>query len=207
MAQTNLNHLTHIKNVQAGINKWDPVHKSLFEVYFTLPDALKNGGAFSGEDEMLLTEQVITVSGLDALHKTTTASEQKFYGVTVSFLNPMLDTTAADLTVTFNLNLRDVTDNYVLRMFIAWEKLSYDLMDGTRSIKKDYISDNMRIAQANRNGQVWRSFIFHHIMLTGVTNMDDLDYAANDAVTLQTTFRADYWDYDLTGSSNGSIMA
>ena len=202
MAQTNLNHLTHIKNVQAGINKWDPVHKSLFEVYFTLPDALKNGGSFSAEDEMLLQEQVVTVAGLDALHKTTTAGEQKFYGVTVSFLNPMLDTTAADLTITFNLNLRDVTDNYVLRMFIAWEKLSYDLMDGTRSIKQDYISDNMRIAQANRNGQVWRSFIFHHIMLTGVTGMDDLDYGSNDAVTLQTTFRADYWDYDLTGPTD-----
>jgi len=201
MAQTNLNHLTHIKNVQAGINKWDPVHKSLFEVYFTLPDALKNNGGFTGEDEMLLTEQVMTVSGLDALHKTTPAGEQKFYGVTVSFLQPMLDTTSAELTITFNLNLRDVTDNYVLRMFIAWERLSYDLMDGTRTIKQDYISDNMRIAQANRNGQVWRSFIFHHIMLTGVTNMDDLDYSSNDAVTLQTTFRADYWDYDLTGKS------
>lgn len=201
MAQTNLNHLTHIKNVQAGINKWDPVHKSLFEVYFTLPDALKSNGLFTGEDEMLLTEQVTTVTGLDALHKTTAAGEQKFYGVTVSFLNPMLDTTAADLTITFNLNLRNVTDNYVLRMFVAWERLSYDLMDGTRTIKQDYISDNMRVAQANRNGRVWRSFIFHHIMLTSVTGMDDLDYASNDAVTLQTTFRADYWDYDMTGAS------
>ena len=204
MAQTNLNHLTHIKNVQAGINKWDPVHKSLFEVYFTLPDALKNGGSFSPADEMLLTEQVISVAGLDALHKTTVAGEQKFYGVTVSFLQPMLETTAADLTITFNLNLRDVTDNYVLRTFIAWEKLSYDLMDGIRTIKQDYISDNMRIAQANRNGQVWRSFIFHHLMLTSVTGMDDLDYGNSEAVTLQTMFRADYWDYDMTGPSRNN---
>lgn len=194
MAQTNLNHLPHIKNVKSGINKWDPVHKSLFEVYFSLPEPLKQ--TFSTE-EALLTEQVVTVAGLDALHKTTAAGDQRFYGVTASFLNPMLDSTAADLTITFNLNLRDVTDNFVLKVFLAWERLSYDLSDGTRTIKQQYISDNLRIAQANRNGQVWRSFIFHHIMLTGVTSMDDLDYSSNDAVQLQTTFRADYWDYDL----------
>lgn len=195
MAQTNLNHLTHIKNVTSGINKWDPVHKSLFEVYFTLPEPLKQDFA---EDELLLTEQVVSVTGLDALHKTPQVGEQKFYGVTVSFSNPMLDTTAADLTVVFNLNLRDVTDNFVLKVFVAWERLSYDMMDGTRTIKPNYISDNMRIAQANRNGQVWRSFIFHHIILSGVTGMDDLDYSSNDAITLTTTFRSDYWDYDLS---------
>ena len=194
MAQENLNHLPHLKNVKAGINKWDPVHKSLFEVYFTLPTPLQS---LFGSDAELLTEQVVSITGLDALHKTTAASEQKFYGVTNSFLNPMLDTTAADLTIVFNLNLRDVTDNYVLKIFLAWERLSYDLSDGTRTIKSQYVSDNMRVAQANRNGQVWRSFIFHYIMLTGVTNMDDLDYSSNDAVQLTTTFRSDYWDSDL----------
>ena len=195
MAQTNFNHLTHIKNVTAGINKYDPVHKSLFEIYFTLPEVLKQDFA---QDEMLLTEQVVSITGLDALHKTPQVGEQKFYGVTVSFSNPMLDTTAADLTCVFNLNLRDVTDNYVLKIFVAWERLSYDMMDGTRTIKVNYISDNMRIAQANRNGQVWRSFIFHHIILTGVTGMDDLDYSSNDPIQLTTTFRSDYWDYDLS---------
>ena len=48
MAQTNLNHLPHLKNVKAGINKWDPVHKSLFEVYFTLPEPLRQ--PFSTEE-------------------------------------------------------------------------------------------------------------------------------------------------------------
>lgn len=194
MAQVNLNHLPHIKNVTSGINKYDPVHKSLFEVYFTLPDVLKQT---FGADEALLTEQVVSITGLDALHKTPAAGDQKFYGVTVSFANPMLDTTAADLTITFNLNLRNVTDNFVLKMFIAWERLNYDMSDGTRTIKQQYISDNMRVAQANRNGAIWRSFIFHNLILTGVTNMDDLDYSSNDAITLTTTFRADYWDYDL----------
>lgn len=189
-----LTHLPHIKNMKSGINKWDPVHKSIFEVYFTLPTVLQST---FGEDAQILTEQVTNVTGLDALQKTTPAGEQKFFGVTVSYLNPVLDTTAADITITFNLNLRNVTDNFVLKLFKAWENLSYDLSDGSRGIKTDYISDVLRIAQANRNGEIFRSVIFHHSMLTSVTNLDDLDYQSNDALTLQTQFRADYWEDEL----------
>lgn len=191
---TNLSHLPHIRNVQSGINKYDPNHKSIYEVYFTLPAAIQS--EFK-EDEATLTEQVTQVQGLDILQKTTPAGEQKFFGVTVSYLNPVLDTTAADLTIVFNLNLRNVTDNFVLKVFRAWENLSYDLSDGTRSIKTEYISDNMRIAEANRNGEIWRAYIFHHIMLTGVTGLEDLDYSSNDARTLTCTFRADFWDDDM----------
>ena len=193
MAQ-NLTHLPHIKNVKAGINKYDPVHKSLFEVYFSLPDAIQS--EFK-DDELLLSQQVKSVAGLDVLQKTPVAGEQKFLGVTVSYSNPILDTTAAEITMVFNLNLRDVTDNYVLKVFKAWENISYDLSDGTRSIKQNYISDNMRVAQANRDGTIWRSFIFHNIILTEVSGLDDLNYDTNDAAELTIKFRADYWDDEL----------
>jgi len=189
-----LTHLPHIKNMKSGINKWDPVHKAIYEVYFTLPPQLQSTFA---EDALILTEQVTNVAGLDVLQKTTDTGEQKFYGVTVSFLNPTLDTTAADITITFNLNLRNVTDNFVLKLFMAWENISYDKSDGTRGIKTDYISDVLRVAEANRNGEIWRSYIFHHVMLKSVTGLDDLDYTSNDARTLVCVFRADFWDDEL----------
>ena len=63
MAQ-NITHLPHIKNVKAGINKYDPVHRSIYEVYFTLPEAIQS--EFKDE-ELILTEQVTSVSGLDVL--------------------------------------------------------------------------------------------------------------------------------------------
>ncbi len=192
---TTLTHLPHIKNVKSGINKYDPVHNSIFEVYFTLPEAIAQ--TFK-EDEILLTEQVTNVAGLDVLQKTTDTGEQKFYGVTVSYLNPILDTTAADITIDLNLNLRNVTDNFVLKVFKAWENLSYNLADGTRSIKVGYISDNLRIAVATRNGDIWRSTIFHHVMLKAVTGLDTLDYMNNEAIKLQVIFRSDYWDDELS---------
>ena len=192
---TTLTHLPHIKNVKSGINKYDPVHNSIFEVYFTLPEAIAQ--TFK-EDEILLTEQVTNVAGLDVLQKTTDTGEQKFYGVTVSYLNPILDTTAADITIDLNLNLRNVTDNFVLKVFKAWENLSYNLADGTRSIKVGYISDNLRIAVATRNGDIWRSTIFHHVMLKAVTGLENLDYMNNEAMKLQVIFRSDYWDDELS---------
>lgn len=189
-----LSHLPHIKNMTSGRMKYDPVHNAIFEVYFTLPEAIRS--QFT-EEEAILTEQVVSVSGLDVLQKTTDTGEQKFFGVTVSYLNPTVDTTAADITIVFNLNLRNVTDNFVLKLFKAWENISYDLSDGSRGIKADYISDTLRIAEANRNGEIWRSYIFHNIMLKSVSGLEDLNYTNNEARQLTCVFRADYWDDDL----------
>ena len=89
MAQA-ISHLPHITNTTAGREKYDPMHSAIFEVYFSLPEPLREEFA---KDEEILTEQVISVSGLDALQKTVQAGQQKFMGVVLSFLNPTLDNT------------------------------------------------------------------------------------------------------------------
>ena len=53
--------LPHIQNSQAGRNLYDPVHQNIFEVYFTIPEALR---ARFGKDEALLTEHVLKIGGL-----------------------------------------------------------------------------------------------------------------------------------------------
>ena len=186
-----ISHLPHITNVQAGINRWDPMYSAIFEVYFDLPTAIASQFA---EDAQILTEQVTQVSGLDALQKTTEAGSQKFLGVDVSYLNPTLDSTFAEITIDLNLNIRNASDAYVLKVFKAWNKLNYDLSDGTRTLTADYCAENLRVAEANRDGTVWRSFIFHKVMLTGVTGLDALDYTNNEARKLTCTFRTDLWD-------------
>ena len=189
-----VSHLPHIKNTQAGNNFYDPMHSSIFEVYFTLPTAIQD--TFK-TDEAILTEQVVSVSGLDALQKTVAAGQQKFLGVDVSYLNPVLDNTFAELSVVFNLNIRNATDAYVLKILKAWGKLGYDLSDGTRTLMADYVADNLRIAEANRDGTVWRSYVFHKVMLTSITGIDELNYTNTEARTVTVTFRSDWWDEDL----------
>lgn len=166
---SSISHLPHIKNTQAGNNYYDPMHSAIFEVYFTLPVGIQD--KFK-DDEAILTEQVVSVAGLDALQKTVQAGSQKFFGVDVSYLNPTLETTYAELTVTFNLNLRNATDAYVLKVFKAWAKMGYDLDDGTRTLMADYVADNLRISEANRDGTIWRSYIFHKVMVTNLHTTD-----------------------------------
>ena len=189
-----ISHLPHITNTTAGNNNWDPMHQAIFEVYFTLPVAI--AGEFK-EDEMLLTECVTQVSGLDVLQKTVEAGSQKFLGVDVSYLNPTLDSTTAEITIDLNLNLRNSNDAVVLKVFKAWGKLGYDMSDGTRTLMSDYVADNLRVAEANRDGTIWRSFIFHKILSTGITGLDYLNYTEKGTRSLQVKFRADYWDEEL----------
>ena len=183
--------LPHLTNIQSGINKWDPSHSSVYEVYFTLPDAIR---AEFSEDEIILTEQVTDVSGLDQLIKTTPVNSQKFMGVDVSHHGPVMDNTYADITINLNLNLRNKIDNFVLKVFRAWENLNYNLADGTRTLLADYSADAMRIAVANRAGDVVRSIVFNRVLLTGMSNIDTLDYSSNDPQKLQVTLRCDCWD-------------
>ena len=52
----------------------------------------------------------------------------------------------------------------------------------------------MRIAVANRAGDVVRSIVFNRVLLTGMSNIDTLDYSSNDPQKLQVTLRCDCWD-------------
>lgn len=184
--------LPHIQNSQAGRNKYDPVHKSLFEVGFTLPDAIRSEFA---QDEAILTEHVLSVSGLDSLYKGPEAGQQKFMGTSRSYLNPTIGDTFADITVKFSLNLRNGTDNYIYKLFNAWKKLGYDMATGERHLKADYCADWMHIKVANRVGDVIHDVVLKDVMLTGsVIYTSDLEYTSDDAVELEVKFRSDWWD-------------
>lgn len=184
--------LPHLKNSQAGINRMDPVHNSIFEVYFTLPEALRNEFA---KDEVVLTEHVLKISGLDALYKAPGTSTQKFMGTDRSYIQPMVDSTRAELSIDLSLNLRDGTDNYVLKLFRAWAALGYDIATGKRSLKKDYCADWLKISIANRSGDIYQEIVFKDVMINGPLNYSgELDYTANEALTITVPMVSDWWE-------------
>lgn len=189
MAQ--LSHVPHVRSVNAGRNYYDPVNTAVFEVEFEFPGLISSA---LKDNISLLTEQVTNVTGLDNLLKTPAAGQQKFFGADVSYLNPTLDTTYAEITIEFNLNLRSVTDNYVLDAFMQWRNLNYNLGNGARYLKKDYVAPKILIKVANRDGTVWRVVNLWDVMLVNITGLDGLDITTNESPKLQCTFRSDYWD-------------
>lgn len=183
--------LPHIQNSQAGRNLYDPVASSIYEVYFTLPEPLR---AQFAQDEAVITEHVLTISGLDALNRAPGTGTQKFMGTERSFINPMVDNTRAELTVTFSLNLRNGTDNYIYKLFKAWARLGYNILTGERSLKKDYCADWLKVSVANRVGDIYQEIVFKDVMINGpITGLDEYNYETNDAVTLTVNFVSDWW--------------
>lgn len=198
--------LPHLKNVEAGRSKWDPVYTSIYEVAFQAPTGLTNPNfetvssddfkleTYNPGDLALLTEQVKKVTGLDNLHKTPGVSSQKFYGVDVSYLQSNPENTYIEFSIEFNLNMRNNIDVYVFEVFRNWLKCNYDIESGVRMLKSDYTADFFTINEAARNGMIWRRTTIKDVILTGVTGLDELNYGNKDAANLTCSFRGDYWN-------------
>lgn len=188
--------LPHIQNSQAGRNLWDPVHTNIFEVYFTVPEALR---AVFGKDEAILTEHVLKISGLAALHRAPATAQQKFMGTDRSYIQPKLDSTHAEISVDLTLNLRNKTDNYIYKLFKAWAKLGYDIATGERSLKKDYVADWLKVSVGNRAGDIYQEVVFKDVMMNGdIDGYDELNYDTADALQITVKFVSDWWtDVDV----------
>lgn len=185
--------LPHIKNSKAGINRQEPLFKQLFEVYFSIPEPLV--AEIGAEDVNVLTEQVKSVSGLDTLTKSPGMVEQTYMGATRSYLGAGLDSTAHDISITIQLNLRNATDNYIFKLFKKWNKLGYNMETGERSLKDEYVADFLRVVQFNKRGDIYRDITYYDIMLMEVTGMDGGEYGnATDIYELNIKFRSDWAD-------------
>ena len=183
--------LPHITNSAAGVNRWEPIYKNLYEVYFTLPAALQE--KFQ-KDTMLLTEHVQKVSGLGTLDAAPEFTQQSFMGSDRSYLQSKLGQTYHDVTVEFALNLREAKDNFIYKLFKEWNALGYDIRTGERALKKDYVAEWLKIVIANREGDVYREIIFHDVMMRMDNNgQQDLDYSTGEAGdNLTVVFRSDW---------------
>ena len=183
--------LPHIQNSLAGREKFDPVFKQIFEVEFDLPAALVS--QFNG-DRTVLTEHVLSISGLSALDKAPETETQKFMGTDRSYIKPHIDGTRAELEVKFTLNLRDGTDNYIYKIFRAWSRLGYNIETGERHLKKDCCADWLKIRVGNQVGDVYREIVFKDVMMNGgVDGLGDYDYSSDDACELTVKFVSDWW--------------
>lgn len=183
--------LPHIQNSEAGRNLYDPVHGCSFEVYFTLPEAIR---ATFGQDEALLTEHVLSVGGLDALDRGPETDSQKFMGTTRTFIKPKVDDTSAEITIAFSLNLRNGVDNYIYKLLKAWKNLNYDLETGATVNKPEYCAQWLKVSVGNRAGDLVREIVFKDIMLKGnIEGMGDLNYTEGGAKEVTVHFVSDWW--------------
>ena len=186
-----VSHLPHIKNVKAAIERWDPIYQSIFLVAFTVPPPLI--GEYNQDELQILSQQVESISGLDNLNMAVQITTQKYLGLDVAFFNPTIENTGIDFTILFNLNLRDVSDAYVFKIFKQWIRLIYNMSTGVHALKH-MCTGQMTVLEANRDGTIWRQVVLKNVIPTEVKGLETLDYSSQEIRHLSVTFHADYWD-------------
>lgn len=187
-----ISHAPHITNTKVGLERWDPMHSSMFAVIFTVPFVLK--GEYDTEEMRILSQQIYSVEGLDGINKTVGLYTVKYLGTDVAYFDPKIQNTTIDFNITFNLNIRDGNDAFVYKLFKEWFSLMYDITTGVRAIKDMCCAENMTILEANRDGTVWRQIIMHNVFVTAISGMNSLDYTSSDPRQLIIGFHADYWE-------------
>lgn len=182
--------LPHIQNSTAGVNNQDPVYNNMFEVDFTIPNALV---ADFNADVAIMKEQVRSVDGLGTLDRGVEAGTQQFMGTSRSFLNSKPSETTHDLTIVMELNMRNGTDNWLYKLLKAWNRMSYDLTTGETFNKADYVADWFKIKQAARDGSVWREILYKNVMLPqGIEAFSTIDYTSSDIASATLHLRSDW---------------
>lgn len=185
--------LSHYKNSQAAVGKWEVVNPSLFEVTIMPPESV------DGADSTLLLEHVRSVGGLDGLNPSIGAAVQKFKQAERHYAGGP-DSTHLELAIVFSLNLNDSNENYIYTTMRKWCNLIFNPANGAAGLKAEY-TGTMVIVEYNRDGSIWRKITCTDIFPTGqMTGMGDRNYDnVNDANELSITFMCDVWDEKTVG--------
>lgn len=182
--------LPHYTQSTASVQKFEPIYPNLFEVTIFTPN---------GDNTGLILEHVKSIGGLNNLNPSIDPVEQKYKFATRSFAG-MPGSTAADITITFTLNLNNANENYIYNTMRNWYKLTYDPLTGEMGLKRDY-TGSMIIVQYNRAGDIFRKITIKDAFPTGQPEFaDELAYETNDAAELSMTYRTDHWVEENTGA-------
>lgn len=186
--------LSHFRNSQAAVNKWEVVNPAMFEVTI-LPPTLEGN---NNQTTQLLLEHVISISGLDGLNPAMGTVIQKFKQADRVYLG-VPETTHLELGMTFSLNLNDANENYIYTSLRKWYNKAFNPATGSYGIKKEYCG-SMVIVEYNRDGSIWRKTTCINVIPGQPTGMNERNInSGNEANELSMTFMADCWNDQTVG--------
>lgn len=178
--------LPHYKNAHVAMEKWEPVYLNLFEVLLKPPESV------DGWEWVM--DNVTKISGLD-VEKTPGPVEQMYKGAKRRFAGGFPDSTTADLTIGFEVNLNSSNSMYVYKGLRKWTDLIFDPLTGAMTLKVDYAGGPLTASLYNRKGDIFRQWIFPVVFPMSSLPLMELDYSSGGSVwQMDVTFAADYWE-------------
>jgi len=184
--------LSHFRNSRVSTSLWEPIYQNLFSVTLVPPEPLQ------GDDERVrvILEGVQQVGTIPA-SKGSTAVGQNYKFATRSFANATPENTTMDLQISFALNLsydNETPENYTYKFLRQWVDLVYDPLTGRQGLKRDYVAPSMTITMHDRAGSPYWQWVMWYIFPTTGAGGPTLNYTSGDLMSIQMTFRCDWWD-------------
>lgn len=181
--------LAHFTAVDSHQQKWEPIHKNLYEVTIILPDVLQ---AIHPTATHLLLENTKTAQF--PKYPDLAVASQRFKYSTRAFVMMPDKTHIEDLTITFNLNQTDTYQIFCFKILKDWYDLAWNNETGTLHYKKNLVGDVI-IHLHDKEGKVIRRVTYHNAMLKAFSGMEDVSWEDSTAIMdLSCTFAADYWE-------------
>jgi hypothetical protein len=181
--------LPHFTNVDSHMNKWEVIHKNLYEVDIILPAAIQ---ALHPNATHLLLENTteINMPKYPSLGK----AQQRFKYSTRLFTMMPESTSFEDLTIKLNLNQNEQKQIFNFRMMKDWYDLAWNNEDGSTSYKRNMTGDVI-IYQHDKQGEVIRRVTCHNAMIYDFGGVEDLVWEDTAAIMdLTCKFYVDYWE-------------
>lgn len=181
--------LAHFTNVETAVKKYEPVHKSLFEVIILLPQVLGN---IHPNSKALLLENAFKVS-LPTYPALSTQTQRFKYSTR---LFPMMPETTSltDVTIGFNMNQNYTNQVFTWRMLKDWYDLAWNNETGELNYKRDLVGDII-VNVHDKDGIIIRRVTYYNSMLLSFTGWQEADWnSVTEIESLETKFAVDYWE-------------
>jgi hypothetical protein len=187
--------LPYWTNSLASREYYEPIYTNQFEVILTPPPVI------TGSEVALLVEHVTKLSGLPEINSAGDLVEQKYKFATRSYAGAVPDTTTADLSLTFTVNLNEENNAYIYNILRAWNDILYNPLTGSQGLKRDYVG-SMSVHVSNKTGEIFREWSFPSIIPMDKLTEIELDYTSNDVYEVTMKYRADNWTETRIGQIN-----
>ena len=184
--------LPHFTNSAAGVKLYEPDYLNQFEVLITPPASVTLANTrFKGEG--ILTQQVKKISGLAVDIQPGGVSSQFYKFAERRYAGGAPADTSVAFNVEFEVNLNEQNSMIVYKIMRQWADLIYNPLTGAMGVKKDYVG-SIVVSIFNKQGDVFRRISLNNCFLTENINPMNLDYNAGENLyTLETSWKADYW--------------
>jgi len=181
--------LAHFTMIDSHKEKWEPIHKNLYEVTIILPQVLQS---IHPNATHLLLENTVTAQM--PIYPALTPIEQRFKYSTRLFVGMPESTSIKDMPIKFNLNQNDDYQMFVFKILKDWYDLAWNNETGTLHYKKNMVGDII-VHQHDREGKVIRRVTNHNCQFINFEGMEDLDWsAATDILDFTGHWGVDYWE-------------